>query len=113
MILFDCLGENRLWRRLQSRKGRPVRRWFSGGPSPVVSEPCLQQLESSVLIYKPVWAVGVGVPLKLPPSPGIDPRARGTLKDTALFPAPGGGASGTARLSLPLPAGTGGASLLY
>lgn len=55
----------------------------------------------------------LSVPLKLSLSPGIDPRARSALKGAALFPAPGGGASGTARLSLPLPAGTEGASLLY
>lgn len=61
----------------------------------------------------------LSVPLKLPLSPGIDPRARGALKGTSVFPVPGGrggegwgSASGTARLSLPLPAGTGGASLL-
>lgn len=43
VIILDCLGENRLGKReeVTDRRGRPVRRRFSGGHGPVVTEPLL------------------------------------------------------------------------
>lgn len=50
VIILDRLGENRLGRRLQGRRGRPVRRWFNRRPSSVEAELCLQQLGPNILV---------------------------------------------------------------